>query len=142
MNKVDKLLIEYSKSHQNMTNKVIHYFCVPLIMLSIIGILMNVTISGVNLSLVVLGIVSIYYLILSRKYFMFMFIIFTLMYFINFYIGIKTNLLIFSVVLFVISWVFQFLGHKIEGKKPSFLEDLQFLLVGPLWVAKSLFRLK
>ncbi len=39
----------------------------------------------------------------------------------------------FSIVLFVIMWVLQFVGHHIEGKKPSFLKDLQFLLVGPAW---------
>ena len=49
-------------------------------------------------------------------------------------------LFIFSVVFFIISWVLQFIGHKIEGKKPSFLKDLLFLLIGPLWVLKSLFN--
>ena len=142
MTKVDKLLKEYSKSHQNWTNKVIHYFCVPLIMLSIIGILMNITVGTLNLALVAVVLVSIYYLFLSRKYFAFMIIIFTLMYFVNLYIAQRTNLLFFSIGLFIISWIFQFVGHKIEGKKPSFLEDLLFLLIGPLWVAKSLFRIK
>jgi uncharacterized membrane protein YGL010W len=52
------------------------------------------------------------------------------------------NLLITSIFIFIVSWIFQFIGHKIEGKKPSFLKDLLFLLVGPLWVVKSLFRLK
>ena len=39
---------------------------------------------------------------------------------------------------FVVAWIGQFVGHKIEGKKPSFFEDLQFLLIGPAWVANSL----
>lgn len=39
----------------------------------------------------------------------------------------------FSLVLFVVMWVLQFIGHKIEGKKPSFFDDLRFLLVGPAW---------
>lgn len=39
-----------------------------------------------------------------------------------------------NLIIFVISWIFQFVGHKIEGKKPSFIEDLLFLLVGPVWV--------
>jgi uncharacterized membrane protein YGL010W len=44
-----------------------------------------------------------------------------------------------SIGVFVVSWIFQFIGHKIEGKKPSFLEDLQYLLVGPLFVLSKLF---
>lgn len=35
---------------------------------------------------------------------------------------------------FVITWIFQLIGHKIEGKKPSFLKDIQFLLIGPIWL--------
>ena len=37
----------------------------------------------------------------------------------------------------MIAWIGQFIGHKIEGAKPSFFEDLQFLLIGPAWVALS-----
>jgi uncharacterized membrane protein YGL010W len=44
-----------------------------------------------------------------------------------------------SIGLFVIAWIGQFYGHKIEGKKPSFLEDLQFLLIGPAWVFEKIF---
>ncbi|HFQ5047262.1 TPA: DUF962 domain-containing protein, partial [Vibrio vulnificus] len=39
-----------------------------------------------------------------------------------------------AVGLFIVLWIFQFVGHKIEGKKPSFFEDLKFLLIGPVWV--------
>lgn len=142
MKKIDKLLVKYSESHQNRTNKVIHFFCVPLIVMSVIGILMTFTIRGFNVALIIIALTSVYYFILSRKYFSFMLIIFTLMYLANILIGQKVNLLFFSLGLFAVSWIFQFIGHKIEGKKPSFLDDLLFLLVGPLWVAKSLFNLK
>ena len=37
-------------------------------------------------------------------------------------------------VIFVLAWIGQFIGHKIEGKKPSFLEDVKFLLIGPIWL--------
>lgn len=47
------------------------------------------------------------------------------------YYGVSVWL--FCLSLFIVMWVLQFIGHKIEGKKPSFLEDLQFLLVGPAW---------
>ena len=45
-------------------------------------------------------------------------------------------------VIFVLAWIGQFVGHKLEGKKPSFFQDIQFLLIGPAWVAVTLFGLK
>lgn len=50
------------------------------------------------------------------------------------YLDGHNNLLSISVAVFVIAWIGQFIGHKIEGKKPSFFKDIQFLLIGPLWV--------
>ena len=55
-----------------------------------------------------------------------------LIYLVN--IQTETNSWIVFLSVFVLSWIFQFIGHKIEGKKPSFLKDLQFLLVGPAWL--------
>ena len=43
-------------------------------------------------------------------------------------------------MIFVVAWIGQFIGHKIEGKKPSFFEDLQFLLIGPMWLLADLYR--
>jgi uncharacterized membrane protein YGL010W len=45
-----------------------------------------------------------------------------------------------SIAIFVVAWIGQFIGHKIEGKKPSFLDDLRFLLIGPLFVLGFLYR--
>lgn len=47
-----------------------------------------------------------------------------------------------NLAIFVIAWIGQFIGHKIEGKKPSFFEDLQFLFIGPLWVFSFVFKSK
>jgi uncharacterized membrane protein YGL010W len=49
-------------------------------------------------------------------------------------IHFNSNSWIVYLSIFVITWIFQFVGHKIEGKKPSFLKDLQFLLIGPIWL--------
>lgn len=46
---------------------------------------------------------------------------------------------ILSLVVFVVSWIFQFVGHKVEGKKPSFFKDLEFFLVGPMWVLAKIY---
>jgi uncharacterized membrane protein YGL010W len=45
-----------------------------------------------------------------------------------------------SVAIFVLAWIGQFIGHKIEGKKPSFFDDVRFLLIGPLFVLGFLYR--
>jgi uncharacterized membrane protein YGL010W len=42
--------------------------------------------------------------------------------------------------IFVVAWVGQFIGHKIEGKKPSFFKDIQFLLIGPIWLLAFVYR--
>jgi uncharacterized membrane protein YGL010W len=47
-----------------------------------------------------------------------------------------------SLGLFIVAWIFQFVGHKIEGKKPSFFKDLQFLLIGPAWIVRQVFSKK
>jgi uncharacterized membrane protein YGL010W len=43
-------------------------------------------------------------------------------------------------LIFILAWVGQFIGHKIEGMKPSFFQDLQFLLVGPMWLMHFVFK--
>ena len=61
---------------------------------------------------------------------------------VNYYIGQVLPLWIFSIGVFVIAWIGQFYGHNIEGKKPSFLKDIQFLMIGPAWVVENLFSKK
>ena len=50
------------------------------------------------------------------------------------------TLLYIYVVVFIIAWIGQFVGHKIEGKKQSFFEDLQFLLIGPAWLLSFIYK--
>ena len=60
----------------------------------------------------------------------------------NFWLSNQVNLLYTSIIIFVVAWIGQFYGHKIEGAKPSFLKDLEFLLIGPLWVIQKLGKKK
>lgn len=141
---------EYAISHQNKTNQTIHYICVPLIFFSVIGLLMSIptqflenTIGLYNPLLenwaVIVGlIISIFYIKLGFWYFAEMLFIILLCIVGNFWLSNYTNLLYTSLVIFVLAWIGQFYGHNIEGKKPSFLKDLEFLLIGPLWVIQKL----
>jgi uncharacterized membrane protein YGL010W len=145
---------EYALSHQNKTNQTIHYICVPLIFFSIIGLLMsipNVILENIlNLSnpllenwAVVVGlIISIFYIRLGFWYAMEMLFVILVCIVGNFWLSNQVNLLYTSIIIFVVAWIGQFYGHKIEGAKPSFLKDLEFLLIGPLWVIQKLGKKK
>jgi len=154
MKSLNQWFDEYAVSHQNPTNKTIHYFCVPAIFFSIIGLLMSIPSEFLakhlklhqpiieNWAAVVLVLVLLFYMRLSvamaAKIAVFALICLVL----NYYIGQFVSLNIFSIVVFGIAWIGQFYGHKIEGKKPSFLKDLQFLMIGPAWVVQNLFSKK
>ena len=129
----------YGVSHQNKTNIIIHKVCVPLIMFSILGILWSLPFpidkEGGNWAIVFCFIASFFYLTLSLKVYVFMLFQSAAMLALAFYIEQTTqSLLSLSILIFVLAWIGQFIGHKIEGKKPSFFDDLKFLLIGPVWV--------
>jgi uncharacterized membrane protein YGL010W len=145
MRKIDHLFSEYAESHQNSTNKTIHWICVPLIFWSILGFISLIPSPHIFIeyfgmisivSLVAIFLVTFFYFRLSWRIALIMVFIMLLMehlvYFINIEFQHKSWICFLSV--FVLSWIGQFYGHRIEGKKPSFLKDLQFLLVGPIWL--------
>ena len=125
-------LADYAVSHQHPINKKIHWLCVPTIFASILGMGMS---WQAAFTLVLIALVMLFYLRLSTQLFiaMGMFVLFCLAAIAILQFGFK-----FYFGVFVVAWIGQFVGHKIEGKKPSFFEDLQFLLIGPAWVANSL----
>lgn len=144
----------YAVSHQNRTNKNIHYICVPAIFFSIVGLFLSIPTRiiannlGLNLPMienfafVVLVFLQVFYFRLSFSLGLKMMLFSVLCLVGNFYIGQYFNLFLFSVGVFVLAWIGQFYGHKIEGKKPSFIDDLQFLLIGPAWVIENVFGTK
>lgn len=154
MRKIDQLLLEYGESHRHPTNKLVHWICVPLIMFSLIGLLWNIPTAWikfvlgqaqnpwVNWGMFLLIIASFYYLRLSFSLFLGMLIFSLGMAYGNLHLhGLGTeNHVYISLGVFVLAWIGQFIGHKIEGKKPSFLKDLQFLLVGPAWLMHFLYK--
>jgi len=150
MKKAQEWFDEYAISHQNHTNQIIHYLCVPPIFFSVIGLLMCIPKSFLentfglynplleNWAAVVSIFILIFYLRLGFWYFVQMLLFILLAIIGNFWLGNNVNLLYASIIIFVVAWIGQFYGHKVEGKKPSFIKDLQFLLIGPLWVLKKL----
>ncbi len=132
--RVDQLLDHYGESHQHPGNELIHFVAIPLIVFSLIGLLQWV---HPFLAMAAIAGSIMYYARLSNAFMISMTLLAVLCLYIAGLLG--EALLPVSVGVFVVSWVFQFIGHKLEGKKPSFLEDLQYLLVGPLFVLSKLF---
>lgn len=134
MQSLQALFDEYAESHQNPTNKLIHYACVPAIYFAVVGLLCSIS---VTIAVIVAALALVYYCILSLNIAFGMLIV-TL---VCFWIALSLqHLLIASLIVFVLAWIGQFIGHKIEGKKPSFFKDLQFLLIGPAWILAHIFR--
>jgi uncharacterized membrane protein YGL010W len=145
MRKIDLLFAEYAESHRNSTNKLIHWFCVPLIFWTILGFISYIPTPNIYLkyfgflsiaSFIALCLVTTFYFRLSWRIAVIMIIVMLLMEHFVSYANVKlgTQSWILFLSVFVITWILQFIGHKIEGKKPSFLKDLQFLLIGPIWL--------
>lgn len=146
---VDVLFDKYAESHQNHTNELIHWICVPLIVFSLLGLVWAIPFprleflgryaNYLNWASFLIGFSVYYYYKLSPVLSYLMLILICIMSYgivsIELWAmdGGPAMWLVF-VVIFVLSWIGQFIGHKIEGKKPSFLEDIKFLLIGPIWL--------
>ncbi|HYC85811.1 MAG TPA: Mpo1-like protein [Chryseosolibacter sp.] len=153
MRKIDALLSEYGESHQNSTNKTIHWICVPLIFFSIVGLMASMPAGVVqrylgegnpyaNWAFVALILVLIYYVSLSiaLSFGMFLFALLCLYFARVIAQADVAPLWLISVIIFVVAWIGQFYGHKVEGKKPSFFKDVQFLLIGPAWLMHFIYK--
>ena len=158
MQNIEKLIKEYGESHQNKTNKLVHWFCVPAIFFSIIALVWCIPLGPlefvkindfkyINWATLSIILVLTYYILLSPRlsFGMFVFSVGCL-YLTNIIENIILNenleisLWIIALSIFAFSWIVQFLGHKIEGKKPSFLKDIQFLLIGPAWLMHFIYK--
>lgn len=150
MRAIQSLLDEYGESHQNHTNKTIHWICVPLIVLSVIGLFWAIPTPAVfdeigngwlNFGTIFASIAFIYYVVLSPKLAVGMVIVVGAMIGTLYLIDQSAvPMWLASVIIFVGAWIGQFIGHNIEGKKPSFLKDVQFLMIGPLWLLHFIYR--
>lgn len=131
-------LADYSISHQNPINKRLHWLCVPLITVSVIGMLWSLSSFA---ALIALILAMIFYARLSIPLFAVMASFSSLIVVLIWILAASLHSISpyaafgFYFSLFVVGWIGQFYGHKIEGKKPSFFKDLQFLLIGPAWCA-------
>jgi uncharacterized membrane protein YGL010W len=146
---VDIYFNKYAESHQNPNNKLIHWICVPLIVFSLLGLVWAIPFPYIKFlgqyngffnwaSFLIAFSVYFYYKLSPVLSYLMLILLFGFSYIIiQLDIWQKAGgsaLWLVCLVIFIISWIGQFIGHKIEGKKPSFLDDFKFLLIGPIWL--------
>lgn len=132
--KVDQLLAHYGESHRHPGNERIHFVAIPLIMLSLLGLLYALH-PWVAYAFIAASMV--YYARLSAVFLLAMALLSAIGVALVWAMG--AQVLPISAFIFVAAWIAQFVGHKKEGRKPSFFEDLQYLWVGPIFVLSKLF---
>ena len=145
---INEWLDEYAESHKNPINKIIHWICVPLITITLLGLLslidvLNNDLYNINLASIFIVFALIFYFRLSITLAIGMlFLTGTTMHYLQIFKDsyLQQNLILIYLIIFAISWVGQFIGHKIEGKKPSFFKDIQFLLIGPVWLLSFIYK--
>ena len=135
MKAIDQWFDEYGESHRNPFNKLTHWICVPLITFSVLGMLWAIH-PWVPMAVVAAALV--FYALLSWQIALAMLVLSLLM---LLGLSLMSNVFWWSLGIFVVAWIGQFVGHHVEGKKPSFFKDVQFLLIGPAWLLGFVFRL-
>ncbi|OBP14449.1 hypothetical protein A5320_11785 [Rheinheimera sp. SA_1] len=149
MKTIEQWFTEYAVSHQNPTNKKIHFLAVPLIYLTVFGLLWQIPMpfSGfatqqINWPLILcLPVLGFYFsLSFAIGIGMTIYSAFVVLFLRWFESAVSVDVWLASLLLFILMWVLQFVGHHIEGKKPSFFKDLQFLLIGPAWILGFILR--
>jgi uncharacterized membrane protein YGL010W len=141
-------LDSYSRDHQNPTNQVFHWLCVPPIVWSVIALLWTIPVPASFArpgawSVLVMVLAFYWYWKRSHRLALGLLLAFAVL-------GLFTNLLYYrfgattlcyvAISVFVVAWIGQFIGHQYEGRRPSFLTDLSYLLIGPAWLMAKLLR--
>ncbi|MBC3540225.1 DUF962 domain-containing protein [Rufibacter sediminis] len=147
---IHQLLEEYAESHRNGTNKLIHWICVPAIMISLVGLIWAIPVPAFlrdlpfifNWGILFVLLCMLYYFALSPSLAVGMVLVTAFFLWIVYQLDQVQQLPLWALclIIFVVAWIGQFIGHKIEGKKPSFLKDLQFLLIGPVWLLSFIYQ--
>ena len=141
-------LEEYAASHRHPVNKALHWICVPLIVWSLLGLLWSLPAPGrtqleyANWASYAVAAAVLYYALLSMPLALGILPVLAAM---LFSVDAMSQLAhaplwAISAAVFAVAWIGQFAGHAIEGERPSFFKDVQFLLIGPIWLLAALYR--
>ena len=146
----DQWFAEYGESHQDHANELIHWICVPVIFLSVLGFIWVIPVPAgwaeqapwFNWTLVAIAAAFGFYAWLSLPLAVGMLAFMAACHAVIVQLELFGRRPVWQICLvaFVVAWTGQFIGHKIEGKKPSFLKDVVFLLIGPAWLMSHIYR--
>jgi uncharacterized membrane protein YGL010W len=150
MRAIDRLLGEYGESHQNPVNKLIHWIAVPVIVWTVVALLWSIPFPPgpgpanipVNWATLALLLAQIYWFRLSPRLGLGLLLYSLAMILLTVLVGQHSAwpLWLLALAVFVAAWILQFIGHAVEGKRPSFFRDVQFLLIGPAWLLAFVYR--
>ena len=149
MRTVTQWLGEYGQSHENPTNKLLHWVCVPPIVLAVMGFLWSLPVPAafaaaspwLNWATLAAAAALVYYFALSPALAAGVALAFIVLLVVTAALSqLPWPLWLTSLAIFVVAWIGQFVGHAVEGKRPSFFKDVQFLLIGPLWLLAAAYR--
>ena len=149
MRGVSDWLADYGASHQNPTNKALHWLCVPPIVLAVMGLLWSAPVPGalaalspwLNWATLAAAAALVYYLLLSPALAAGIAASFAVLLGLTWLLArLPWPLWRTSLAIFIVAWIGQFIGHVFEGRRPSFFKDVQFLLIGPLWLVAAAYR--
>ena len=131
MRALPDLFADYAAYHRTPGNKLFHRLGIPMIMLTLLGMLARVQLwEQLTAGIVLVAFASVVYLMLDWRLGILMIVISALMYVAGAAIPMTVN-----VALFVLGWIFQFIGHTFyEHKQPAFMKNAMHLLIGPLWI--------
>jgi uncharacterized membrane protein YGL010W len=135
LRRIDDLFARYGESHRNPVNKAIHWICVPLITWSVLAALWAWSAAAAYVGI---GLAVAFYAWLSPSIALGMLAVLALM--VYPLALLQSNVLGVAALVFVLAWIGQFVGHLIEGRKPSFFEDIKYLLIGPAWLLGFIYR--
>ena len=139
MQDVNALFADYAAYHQTAGNKFFHRLGIPMIMLSLIGMLTRVTLIDIatvkiDLAMILIAASAAYYFVIEWRLALAMVAVSIAFYFIG-----ATLPLFINAALFILGWIFQFIGHKVyEHKNPAFFRNFVHLLIGPLWILNDI----
>jgi uncharacterized membrane protein YGL010W len=148
MRTLSQWLADYGDCHRNPVNERLHFICVPAIVLSVFGLLsaaptprLWMAIPHLDWATLVAVMALLYYVVLSWSLAVGVLACFAVMFLIVHLLeALAWPLWATSLAIFVLAWIGQGIGHAIEGKRPSFFKDLQFLMIGPLWLLAAMYR--
>jgi uncharacterized membrane protein YGL010W len=138
---IQEHLTQYAAYHRDRRNIATHFVGVPMIVFSVVLALAVVAIplGQFTITLAVVGAIAatIYYCRLDIAIGATMAIVFFVMCALASEILARYSdlaVLGWALAIFVVGWIIQFVGHKFEGMKPAFFDDVMGLMIGPIFV--------